>query len=53
MLLSFFSLQAGNEYECERLSQYIAFYNIPEADRDYVLYWEKMAKEIKVCMVQR
>uniref|UniRef100_A0A8R7U302 Uncharacterized protein n=1 Tax=Triticum urartu TaxID=4572 RepID=A0A8R7U302_TRIUA len=31
------------------LSQYILFYNTHEADRDYVLYWEKMVKEIKVC----
>ncbi|XP_020159733.1 uncharacterized protein [Aegilops tauschii subsp. strangulata] len=29
------------------LSQYILFYNTHEADRDYVLYWEKMVKEIK------
>ncbi|KAF7033692.1 hypothetical protein CFC21_044779 [Triticum aestivum] len=33
--------------EYESLSQYIAFYNTPEVDRDYVLYWEKMVKEIK------
>ncbi|XP_044354726.1 uncharacterized protein [Triticum aestivum] len=33
--------------EYESLSQYIAFYNTPEVDRDYVLYWENMVKEIK------
>ncbi|KAM3336302.1 hypothetical protein ACQJBY_030346 [Aegilops geniculata] len=33
--------------EYESLSQYIAFYNNPEVDRDYVQYWEKMVKEIK------
>ncbi|KAE8786580.1 hypothetical protein D1007_39562 [Hordeum vulgare] len=36
---------AWSEYES--LSQYMSFYNTPEADRDYVLYWEKMVKEIK------
>ncbi|VAH69814.1 unnamed protein product [Triticum turgidum subsp. durum] len=37
----------GNEYEYDRWSQYKAFYNTPDADREYVLYWEKMVKEMK------
>ncbi|XP_037417077.1 uncharacterized protein LOC119280276 [Triticum dicoccoides] len=36
-----------NEYEYDRWSQYKAFYNTPDADREYVLYWEKMVKEMK------
>uniref|UniRef100_A0A453GTT9 Uncharacterized protein n=1 Tax=Aegilops tauschii subsp. strangulata TaxID=200361 RepID=A0A453GTT9_AEGTS len=36
-----------NEYEYERWSQYKAFHNTPDADREYVLYWEKMVKEMK------
>ena len=45
-------VQGGKEYEYDRWSQYKAFYNTPDADREYVLYWEKMVKEIKVLMVQ-
>ncbi|VAH69839.1 unnamed protein product [Triticum turgidum subsp. durum] len=41
------TLQGGNEYEYDRWSQYKAFYNTPDADREYVLYWEKMVKEMK------
>lgn len=47
-----FLVQGGNEYEYDRWSQYKAFYNTPDADREYVLYWEKMVKEMKVFMVQ-
>ncbi|XP_073367451.1 uncharacterized protein [Aegilops tauschii subsp. strangulata] len=36
-----------NEYEYDRWSQYKAFCNTPDADREYVLYWEKMVKEMK------
>ncbi|VAH69838.1 unnamed protein product [Triticum turgidum subsp. durum] len=39
--------RGGNEYEYDRWSQYKAFYNTPDADREYVLYWEKMVKEMK------
>ncbi|XP_048567200.1 uncharacterized protein LOC125547321 [Triticum urartu] len=39
--------RARNEYEYDRWSQYKAFYNTPDADREYVLYWEKMVKEMK------
>lgn len=47
-----FLVQGRNEYEYDRWSQYKAFYNTPDADREYVLYWEKMVKEMKVFMVQ-
>ena len=48
-----FLVQGGNEYyEYDRWSQYKAFHNTPDADREYVLYWEKMVKEMKVFMVQ-
>ncbi|XBI33177.1 hypothetical protein VPH35_056538 [Triticum aestivum] len=36
-----------NEYEYDRWSRYKAFYSTPDADREYVLYWEKMVKEMK------
>uniref|UniRef100_A0A453GTU1 Uncharacterized protein n=1 Tax=Aegilops tauschii subsp. strangulata TaxID=200361 RepID=A0A453GTU1_AEGTS len=42
-----FLVQGRNEYEYDRWSQYKAFCNTPDADREYVLYWEKMVKEMK------
>ncbi|KAM0843989.1 hypothetical protein ACQ4PT_057349 [Festuca glaucescens] len=40
-----FWVQGGDEYTSWR--RYRAFYSTPEADRDYLQYWETIVKEIK------
>ena len=49
MLISFVLVQCGDEYE--NWSRYRLYYNTPETDRDYLLYWETIMEKIKVCML--
>jgi hypothetical protein len=51
MSLSSVLVQGGDEYTSWK--KYRAFYSTPEADRDYLQYWEMIGKKIKVCPVQR
>ncbi|KAI5021226.1 hypothetical protein ZWY2020_055071 [Hordeum vulgare] len=41
----FIWMQGGHEYTS--WSRYREFYNTPEADRDYLRYWETIVKELK------
>jgi hypothetical protein len=43
-------VQGGDEYTSWR--RYRALYSTPEADRDYLQYWDTIVKKIKVCLVQ-
>jgi hypothetical protein len=44
-----FWVQGGDEYTSWR--RYVAYYSTPEADRDYLQYWETIVKELKVCQL--
>ena len=46
---SFFGA-GGDEYES--WIEYREFYSTLETDRDYLLYWKTIVKDLKVCMVQ-
>jgi hypothetical protein len=43
-------VQGGDEYTSWR--RYRALYSTPEADREYLQYWDTIVKKIKVCLVQ-
>ena len=46
----FTRMQGGAEYTS--WSRYRAFYSTPDADRDYLQYWETIVKEINVCLLE-
>jgi hypothetical protein len=49
MSVSSVLVQGGDEYTDWK--KYRAFYSTPEADRDYLQYWETIVKELKVCQL--